>query len=103
MKDVAEPVATIEYLLETPGDKCTWLGLLQIKKEYQGRGYGTRILGQIEEIFRGQQVKNYRIGVIAENEPALKFWKKHGFQEVKSVINEDAKETITFEKNLSEL
>ena len=100
VKEGEEPVATIEYLMENPSDKITWLGLLQIKKEYQGRGYGTRILKQVEELLQAKNVDKYRIGVIAENERALKFWKKHGFQEVKSITNEDDKEFIIFEKVL---
>jgi GNAT superfamily N-acetyltransferase len=98
LKEGTTPVAAIEYLMENKNDQCTWLGLLQVKKEFQGKGYGTRILQQIEELFKSKQVEKYRIGVIAENEPGLRFWQKQGFQKVRSVMNEDQKEVFVFEK-----
>jgi GNAT superfamily N-acetyltransferase len=98
LKEGTTPVAAIEYLMENPKDHCTWLGLLQVKKEFQGKGYGSRILQQIEDLFRSKQVEKYRIGVIAENEPGLRFWQKQGFQKVRSVINDDQKEINVFEK-----
>lgn len=100
IKEKIEPVAILEYLMENPSDKCTWLGLLQIKKDYQGKGYGTRILQQFEQILASKHVKKYRIGVIAENQPALQFWQIHHFQRVNSITNEDQKEFIIFEKEI---
>lgn len=100
LKEGNEPIAVLEYLLKNKSDQCTWLGLLQIKKEYQGKGYGTKILLEFEELMKNKQVEKYRIGVIAENEPALRFWHKHGFQRINSIINEDGKEFIICEKEL---
>lgn len=100
VKEGTVPVAVLEYLMLNPKDQCTWLGLLQVKKEYHGKGYGTRILQQFEQLLRDKRVKKYRLGVIAENEPARQFWKKQGFQKVAFKINEDSREIIICEKEL---
>lgn len=100
LQDKGNNIGVLEYLLHNASDHCTWLGLLLIKKECHGQGYGTRALLQFEQFLRGKAISKYRIGVIAENEPAHRFWGRHGFQKVGATINQDHKEFVIYEKVL---
>lgn len=86
--DNDEAVGIIEYLLLNPGDGCVWLGLLLIRKEMQSLGYGLGALEWFESMLRERGTGSYRIGVIAGNLPAEKFWRKRGFAEVRRVQQE---------------
>jgi RimJ/RimL family protein N-acetyltransferase len=100
LKNNDDFIGLLEYLLVNPNDQSTWLGLLLIKKEFQSQGYGLKALQLFHEIMIMKGIAKYRIGVIAENIPAHKFWYKHGFVRIDSVINNDNKEIIIYEKNL---
>lgn len=95
-----EFIGILEYLLLNPNDQSTWLGLLLIKKEYQAQGFGLKALQLFNEEMKAKGIEKYRIGVITENAPAHRFWKKHGFLKVNSKINEDQKEIIIYETHL---
>ncbi len=95
-----EYIGILEYLLLNPNDQCTWLGLLLIKKEFQAQGYGSKALELFNEEMITRGIEKYRIGVIAENAPAHKFWSKRGFVRVHSTINNDGKEIIIYEKRI---
>ncbi|MFZ5966973.1 MAG: GNAT family N-acetyltransferase [Bacillota bacterium] len=98
IRDNMEYIGILEYLLKNPSDGCAWLGLLLIDKKYQSKGYGNKVLNLFYGIMKEKGVDRFRIGVIAENGPAHKFWKKNGFEYVKSTINQDKKEIVVYEK-----
>lgn len=93
-------VGILEYLMKNPSDGYTWLGLLQIRKEAQSHGYGRQALQLFYDIMKGREVERFRLGVIAENEPGHRFWKKQGMVPVNSVINQDQKTIIVYEKEV---
>lgn len=93
-------VGVLELLMNNPKDGYPWLGLLQIRKSFQGQGYGRRTMDLFYDIMKERGVKTFRLGVIAENEPGHRFWKGQGMAPVKSVINQDGKEIIVYQKNI---
>ncbi|MDF2923710.1 MAG: family N-acetyltransferase [Paenibacillaceae bacterium] len=88
LRDGGKVVGILDYLLHNPGDGYPWLGLLLIAKEMQGHGYGLKALATFEQILRNNRLNKYRIGVVAGNKPAERFWHKRGFVKVKSVQQE---------------
>jgi len=93
-------VGALEYLMKNPSDGYTWLGLLQIRKDVQAHGYGHRALQLFYDIMKERRVEQFRLGVIAENDPGHRFWKRQGMVPVKSTMNQDQKEIIVYEKEL---
>lgn len=85
LKDGNRVIGILDYLLHNPGDGYPWLGLLLIRKEEQGKGYGKRALALFEAILKERGAAEYRIGVIVGNEPARRFWTKRGFTRVRTV------------------
>ncbi|WP_169306614.1 GNAT family N-acetyltransferase [Cohnella pontilimi] len=91
-------VGTLGFLMRNPADGCTWLGLLQIRKSEQGKGYASRALEWVYEIMRERKVKSFRIGVIADNTPAHAFWKKQGFQPLQGGSSFEGRPVVIYEK-----
>lgn len=77
--DGDRPVGVIDYLMENPSDKMPWLGLLMIHSDHQGKGYAVEALKKYERLLQNQGKQRVRLGVIQENDQALKFWTNRGF------------------------
>lgn len=92
-------VGVIDWLMKNPNDGYPWLGLLTIKKEYQNHGYAKQALCQFYDLMRERGVTELRIGVIAMNKPAHRFWRAQGFEEVKSSEVGD-KPILIYEKRI---
>ena len=66
-------LGVINYLMENPSDKKTWLGLLMIHSNYHGLGYAVEDYRKYEDFMRNEGAKYIRLGVIKGNERASKF------------------------------
>ena len=66
----------------TPYFDHLWIDAFVIAPEYQNRGFGTQIIGQIKEIFQFFSPKNTKIelGVQNNNKKAISFYKKQNFE-----------------------
>ena len=58
------------------GKKCIWIEDIYIKDEYRGCGIGSRFFDYVMEKFPSALL---RLEVEAENERALRVYKKNGF------------------------
>ena len=58
------------------------LGLLLIRPEYRGQGWGTTIMARIVTAARMQRCKRIALKVMLDNPHALSFWRKQGFVEM---------------------
>ncbi len=93
-------IGVFDYLMENPKDKCPWLGLLMIHRDYQGYGFGSQAYTLYENEMQSRGVERVRIGVISENTKAHRFWLKLGFLYIKTSNWENGKEIICYEKIL---
>ncbi|MNJ78000.1 hypothetical protein D3C77_756320 [compost metagenome] len=50
-------------------------------------------------MMRERQVEQFRLGVICENEPGHRFWKRQGMKPVKFTMK-DNKEIVIYEKKI---
>ncbi|TMY86702.1 GNAT family N-acetyltransferase [Klebsiella pneumoniae] len=75
-----EEEKAIADLMTNPRDGRTWLGLLQIRGELHGEGYGSRALADFEQRLQERGVRSYKIGVLTDNDPAHAFWTRHRVQ-----------------------
>lgn len=100
LKDGSEYIGVLEFLLRNPSDDYTWLGLVLIDKKHQSKGYGYKALQLFYDLMKDREVNCFRIGVIKENEPGLKFWQRNGFDFVKTTINSDNKEILVYQKEI---
>ncbi|MFD1956408.1 GNAT family N-acetyltransferase [Paenibacillus thailandensis] len=101
VKDGPQYVGILDFLMRNPKDGCPWLGLLQVDKKLQRQGYGSRMLETYIHVMKERKAERFRIGIIRENEPALRFWTRHGFEYVTTKLNDRGKTILIYEKTLS--
>lgn len=84
------------YIIETEGHKVGFVGLYGIKEsekipelgiyigehDFQGKGIATEACLQLEEVARSLGKQRIGLKVVAENLPAVRMYKKLGYQEV---------------------
>lgn len=59
----------------------SFLALLMIAKPYRNRGIGARVVKLIEkEILKNKYIKYIYSGVQVNNEPAIRFWSRMGYE-----------------------
>lgn len=66
-----------------PNEKTLWIGSLFFHPDGQGKNYGTEIIREV--VNQAKQLNGYRsiqLGVYLRNWPALRFWKKVGFDKI---------------------
>ena len=51
-----------------------------IKKEYQGRGFGKKLLKELLEILKEKGIKAVFLEVRENNAPAIRLYEKNGFR-----------------------
>lgn len=90
-----ELVAVLDYIEEFSyqnkhGENSIWIGLLQIAVNVQGSGVGRVITDAVFSSCRENKKSIIQLGVIKENENALQFWKKIGFEIFTEVNNGEA-------------
>jgi len=61
----------------------SWVAFIHsfhIKKDYRGKGLGTKFLSKTIEIMKKENIKTIRLTVSPKNTGAVRLYKKHGFE-----------------------
>jgi ribosomal protein S18 acetylase RimI-like enzyme len=79
------------------------IGLLLLSEHYQGMGLGRAVFDLLAADMRRRGMKSCRIGVVANNHQALKFWRSTGFKEIGEMAAMDGflDKTVLMEKALA--
>jgi RimJ/RimL family protein N-acetyltransferase len=74
-------VGAAEFMDEHPnGGQPGWLGLLLIRGDAQGQGYGSEALaGLLAHLADDRRWPLVRVAIARHDERALRFWGRHGF------------------------
>lgn len=80
-------IGVIDYIVNYPDEDTIYIGLFMIDGRFHRDGYGREFLKEFIRIIKSQGFKKIRIGVLDNNETALKFWINSGFKIVKEVIS----------------
>ncbi len=87
------------FIATVDGKKTAWFNLVQsddlsrvnfgmiVYKDYQGNGYGQKIIQAIEDEAKKLGAKKIRLGVFQDNNPAVHIYQKAGFKETGRLIN----------------
>jgi RimJ/RimL family protein N-acetyltransferase len=86
-KQDGAPIGTAEFLDENPSDGHPWLGLLLIRGDLQGQGYGSEALDVLLDYFGKERCwPIVRLAVKQQDQRAMRFWQRHGFTPFKTII-----------------
>ena len=98
-----EILGVVDFLSDYPEKDTILIGLFIIKNDKQKQGLGTKIFRYLEKSFKNKKFLKIRIGVLANNEIGLSFWKKQNFKEIERKFlkfEKSEKEVIVMEKEI---
>ena len=75
-------IGFIDLLYHYPDPKTCFLGLFVLHPDFRRQGYGQQLYDRIEAHVRHENFTALRLGVLKNNQPAKKMWRKQGYQVV---------------------
>ena len=72
-------VAVLDLIERYPQDDTAYIGFFMTKKERQGRGLGTALIGELLDELRRERFHKVRLAVDRGNPQSKAFWEKNGF------------------------
>lgn len=84
--DGAKNIGLIHLLRNYPDNDTVYIGLFLIHGAYHRKGYGKRLMGQMEKSMVKSGYKKIRLGVVEENKAVMRFWENLGFSKIETVI-----------------
>lgn len=84
-KDGVNLIAVIDIIKDYKLEKEWTIGLLLIDPSERDKGLGSTIHNFLVDLLAAYQANTFRIGVVVENQRALNFWAKLGYQEIDRV------------------
>jgi len=78
-------------------DTSAELRRMRIERELQGRGYGTRLLRELERLAFQSGIRTLRLAAARRRPLTLEFYRKHGYQETGRGFYGEV-ETVQFSK-----
>lgn len=61
-------------------DQHAYLGFMYVEPEWRGQGINQLIMNELTAWAKSRQVRHFRLDVFIENQPAIKAYKKAGFE-----------------------
>jgi GNAT superfamily N-acetyltransferase len=83
MDEAGELSALLEGVRGYPDEKTWWIGLLLLSPEARGKGLGRELFERLAGKARDASAAAIMLGVVEDNENALRFWQRIGFEEVR--------------------
>ena len=72
-------VAVLDLIERYPQDDTAYIGFFMTKKERQGYGLGTALIGELLDELRREKFCKVRLAVDRGNPQSKAFWEKNGF------------------------
>ena len=83
-------VAVLQVCSEAPAPGVWHLGLLMVHPAHRGQGLARRLVAALEAWALQSGARWLRLGVVAGNEPAERFWCRQGFRELRRRVSQGA-------------
>lgn len=90
-------VGVVEFLLDYPQPGTIYVGLLMVREDLQGQGFGGEFYRHLEARCEG---RHFRLAVLQWNTAALAFWRRMGFLETGEVRPYRDHQAILMEKSV---
>lgn len=77
--DGEQLAAVMDLIRDFPEKKTAFIGLFMMDKSYQGKGVGSKIIGECIDYLRKVGFIAVKLGVDKGNPQSFAFWRKNGF------------------------
>jgi RimJ/RimL family protein N-acetyltransferase len=78
-----ELVGVLDLIRDYPKENDWWLGLLMLEPEARGSGLGGELCRAAMDAIAAQGGLSIFLGVLEQNTPAERFWRRQGFEELR--------------------
>lgn len=75
-----ELIAIFDFLKDWPEERNWAIGLMVVDVNWRNKGVGQELMEDLRGFFNLNSVNKLRLGVLAENKIARRFWRKVGFK-----------------------
>ncbi len=80
-----ELIAVMDLIDGYPEEGIAFIGFFMMKKEYQGKEIGSRIIDETAAYLKDTGFVSIHLGIDKENPQSNHFWKKNGFSIIREV------------------
>lgn len=84
-----ELVGYLGYEIKEKATKFIWIDEFVITESERGKGYGTLLMEELNNIAEKEQVKRIELNVFSFNENAIKLYKKLGYKEQRIILEKE--------------
>lgn len=82
-------LAVMDLIDGYPEAQYAFIGFFMLRLSMQGKGEGSRLIGEILEYLRQLGFSAVRLGIDKNNANGIRFWTKNGFEILKEIKKED--------------
>lgn len=103
LSDEVGDLAVIDFIEKYPDSASGYLGFFILANERHHQGIGKRLFKMLEEAARQCGLSRIELACFASNKPGLRFWKKEGYQLIrtsKRIIDNISYTILSLEKQL---
>ena len=93
-------VAVLDLIERYPQDDTAYIGFFMTKKERQGFGLGTELIGELLDELRQNKFRKVRLAVDRGNPQSRAFWEKNGFARTGEEFPHDDSAYLPMERGL---
>lgn len=72
-------IAVMDLIMNYPKKKTAFIGLFMMDVNYQNKGIGSRVIGEVLSYLKSENYEKIRLGVDKGNPQSYSFWNKNGF------------------------
>ena len=72
-------IAVMDLIMNYPKKKTAFIGLFMMDVNYQNKGIGSKVIGEVLSYLKSENYENIRLGVDKGNPQSSYFWNKNGF------------------------
>ena len=87
----AELIGVADVLRGYPAATVWWIGLLLLAPEARGGGLGSEVMGALASWAVGEGAASLQLGVQSQNERALRFWRREGFEHLRTAEQQNGR------------
>ena len=87
--DEHQLIAILDLVDGYPDDYTVFLGFFMMSVHHQGKGLGSKLIQEVLNYASCLGFHRVRLGVDKMNPPAIKFWKKNGFEMMQEIVLEE--------------
>lgn len=95
-------IAVLDLVRGYPAERSAFIGFFMVDAFRQGTGVGSLLITRLLDRLRGEDVSRVRLAYVEWNEQSRHFWRKCGFVEAGTPIDQGEYKVVPMERSLAQ-